>query len=90
MPVGVEFVQFIAAFSVEVCRILLKQIFNYVALKSIRKEASSSMTALSVVFAFINSPQLLDKGLGEQVEYVWGKAAPVKCSGEHYPLADLG
>lgn len=65
MPARVEFVQFTAAFIVEVCRMILKEIFNcYVTLKCIRKEASSSMTALSVMFAFINYPPHLDKGLG--------------------------
>lgn len=64
MPAGMEFVQFIVAFAVEVCRMILKHIFNsYVALKCIRKEASSSMTALSVVFPFMNSPQHLHQGL---------------------------
>lgn len=59
MGLIMEFVQFIVAFTVEVCRMIC-----YVALKCIRKVASSSMTALSVLFAFMNSPQHLANGLG--------------------------
>lgn len=47
------------------------------------------MTALSVVFAFMNSPQHLDKGLGEQVEYLWVKTAPVEVLRGTLPTGDL-
>lgn len=88
MPAGLELVQFIVAFTVEACRMILKQIFHcYVAPKFIRRVASSSMTALSVGFAFMNSPQHLEKGVRwEQADHLWVKAAPV----EQHPLADLG
>lgn len=67
MSAIMDFVLCIATFPVKVWSFkakTLKQISNcYVALKYIRRVASSSLTALSVVFAFINAPQ--GKGLGE-------------------------